>query len=76
MSVENPDKLLSIQDSLIRVRGGDKGLLTALANANNNVAKKHMNQGDYKVAVNHFSRALRLNETNIDTKYGLLLAEG
>ena len=39
MSVENPDKLLSIQDSLIRVRGGDKGLLTALANANNNVEK-------------------------------------
>ena len=76
MSVENPDKLLSIQDSLIRVRGDDKGLLTALANANNNVAKKHMNQGDYKVAVNHFSRALRLNETNIESKYGLLLAEG
>ena len=76
MSIENPDKLLSIQDSLIVVRGDDAGVLAALANANNSIAKRYMNQSDYNFAVDHFSTALRLNETNIESKYGLLLAEG
>ena len=76
MSVENPEKLLSIQDSLILARGNDEGVLAALAVANNNMAKKYMNQGDYNFAVDHFSKALTLNETNMKSKYGLLLAEG
>ena len=76
MSIENPEKLLSLQDSLILARGDDKDVLATLAIANNNVAKKYMNQGDYSFAVDHFLRALRLNETNIESKYGLLLAEG
>ena len=76
MSTDNPEKLLSIQDSLIRVRGDDEGLLNALATANNSVAKKYMNKGDYKLAADHFSRSLKLIETNTESKYGLLLAEG
>ena len=76
MSIEDPEKLLSIQDSLILARGNDEGVLAALAVANNNVAKKYMNQGDYHFAVDHFSTALRLNETKMESKYGLLLAEG
>ena len=76
MSIEDPEKLLSIQDSLILVWGENKDVFAALAIANNNVAKKYMNQGDYNFAVDHFSRALRLNETNLESKYGLLLAEG
>ena len=76
MSDENPEKLLSIQDSLILARGDNEDVLAALAIANYNVAKKYMNQGDYNVAVDHFSRALRLNETNMKSQYGLLLAEG
>ncbi len=76
MSIENPEKLLSIQDSLIKVRGNDKGILNALTVANNNVAKKYLSQGEYNFAVNHFTRALRLSEANAETKYGLLLAEG
>ena len=76
MSIESPEKLLSIQDSLILAHGDDEGILAALAIANNNVAKKYMNQGDYNFAVDHFSTALRLNETNMESKYGLLLAEG
>ena len=76
MSIENPEKLLSIQDSLILVQGDNEVVLAALAIANNTVAEKFMNQGDYKLAVNHFSKALTLNETNTESKYGLLLAEG
>ena len=76
MGIENPEKLLSIQDSLILIRGDDEGVLAALAIANNDVAKKYMNQGDYNLAVSHFSKALILNETSTESKYGLLLAEG
>ena len=76
MSIENPEKLLSIQDSLILVQGDNEVVLAALAIANNTMAEKFMNQGDYKLAVNHFSKALTLSETNTESKYGLLLAEG
>ena len=76
MSIESPEKLISIQDSLILAHGDDEGILAALAVANNNVAKKYMKQGDYNFAVDHFSTALRLNETNMESKYGLLIAEG
>ena len=76
MSIENPEKLLSIQDSLILARGNDEGVLAALAIANNNVAEKFMDQGDYNLAANHFSKALMLNERSTESKYGLLLAEG
>ena len=76
MSIEDPKKLLSLQDSLILARGNDEGVLAALVVANNNMAKKYMNQGDYNFAVDHFSKALMLNETSTKAKYGLLLAEG
>ena len=76
MSIENPEKLLSIQDSLIGVRGDDAGVLAALVSANNIMAKRYMNHDDYNLAIDHFSTALRLNETNMESKYGLLLAEG
>tara|TARA_B100000287_G_scaffold13464_1_gene13672 strand:+ start:150 stop:761 length:612 start_codon:yes stop_codon:yes gene_type:complete len=76
MSIENPEKLLSIQDSLILARGNNEAVLAALANANNKVAEKFMDQGDYNLAVNHFSKALMLNETSTESKYGLLLAKG
>ena len=76
MSLENPEKLLSVQDSLILVHGNDKGVLTALAIANNRVAEKYMDQGDYNLAANHYSKALTLNEADTESKYGLLLADG
>ena len=76
MSIENPEKLLSIQDSLIGFRGDDARVLAALVSANNIMAKRYMNHDDYNLAIDHFSTALRLNETNMESKYGLLLAEG
>tara|TARA_B100001250_G_scaffold104073_1_gene87776 strand:+ start:821 stop:1432 length:612 start_codon:yes stop_codon:yes gene_type:complete len=76
MSIENPEDLLSIQDSLILVHGNDEVVLAALAIANNTVAEKFIAQGNYNLAANHFSKALKLNESNTESKYGLLLAEG
>ena len=76
MAIEKPENLLLIQDSLILAHGDDKIVLAALAVANNSVAKKYMNKGDYKLAADHFSRSLKLIETNTESKYGLLLADG
>ena len=39
MSIENPKSLLLIQDSLILAHGNDENVLSALAFANNSVAK-------------------------------------
>ena len=76
MSIENPEELLSLQDSLILVNGDDEAVLAVLAIANNTVAAKYIIQGNYSLAANHFSKALILNESNMESKYGLLLAQG
>ena len=76
MSIENPEKLLSIQDSLLRVKNNDVNILDALVSANNRVAEKHMEQGDYISAADYFKKATELNTSDIASKYGLLLADG
>ena len=76
MSIENPEELLSLQDSLILVNGDDEAVLAVLAITNNTVAAKYIIQGNYSLAANHFSKALILNESNMESKYGLLLAQG
>ncbi len=76
MSIEYPETLLSIQDSLLIVRGGDQSIIAALVNAHNNVAVKYINKGDYLSAVNHYKKASELNSSNKVSKYGLLVFEG
>ena len=76
MSIENPEDLLSIQDSLLRVNKNDGNILDALVSANNRVAEKHMKQGDYISAAVHFKKATELNTGDTMSKYGLLLADG
>ena len=76
MSIENPEELLSIQDSLLRVKKNDVNIINALVSANNRVAEKHMEQGDYISAADHFKKATELNASDVVSKYGLLLADG
>ena len=76
MSVENPEKLLSIQDSLLRVRENDQTIIDALVVANNNLAKKHMGQDENILAIEYFKKARELNNEDIISKYGLLISEG
>ena len=49
MSIENPEKLLSIQDSLIIVQGDNEVVLAALAIANNAMAEKFIAQGKFLI---------------------------
>ena len=76
MSIENPEDLLSIEDSLLRVNKNDGNILDALVSANNRVAEKHMKQGDYISAAGYYKKATELNTGDTMSKYGLLLADG
>jgi tetratricopeptide (TPR) repeat protein len=76
MSVENPEKLLSMQDSLLFSRKNDQNILEALVSSHNSVADKYMKQNEYLSAINHYENATRLDNSNTASKYGLLLAEG
>jgi len=76
MSVENPEKLLSIQDSLLSIRANDKAIIDALVVANNNLAKKYMFQEENVLAIDYFKKARELNNEDIISKYGLLISEG
>jgi len=76
MSIENPEELLSIQDSLLKVKKNDVNILEALVSANNRVAEKHMEKGDYISAADYFKKATELNTGDVVSKYGLLLADG
>ena len=76
MSIDNPETLLSIQDSLLIAKGSDQRIIDALVNANNNVAEKYINKGDNASAANHFKSARELNSSNNVSKYGLLISEG
>ena len=76
MSIEDPEALLSIRDSLLIARGSDKAIIDALVNAHNNVAEKHIIEGDNVSAVSHYKKASELNSSDNVSKYGLLISEG
>jgi len=76
MSIENPEGLLSIQDSLLRAKKNDPNILDALVTANNKVAEQHMKQSDYISAAGYYKKATELNTSDLVSRYGLLLADG
>jgi len=76
MSIENPEELLSIQDSLLGKKKNDVNILDALVSANNRVAEKYRKQADYISAAGYFKKATKLNTSDVVSKYGLLLADG
>ena len=76
MSIEDPEKLLSIQDSLLFTNGNDQNIIGALVIAHNNVAEKFINEGDNVSAVKHYKKASELNNSDKVSKYGLLITEG
>ena len=76
MSIEDPETLLSIQDSLIIIKGNNQIIVDALVNAHNNVAEKYIKEGDNVSAVKHYKKASELNSSDKVSKYGLLIIEG
>ena len=76
LSIENPAKLVAVQDSLFSVSGDNQHIRDALVTANNSVAKRYLNTGDLKLAVQHFNKSISIDGENKDSNFGLLIAEG
>jgi len=76
ISIENPTKLVAIQDSLLSVSGDNQRIRHALVTANNSIAKRYLNTGDFKLAVQHFNKSTSIDGNNKDSRFGLLIAEG
>ena len=76
LSIEYPEKLLSIQDSLLITNGNDQRIIEALVIAHNNVAVKYIDKGDNLSAIKHYKKASELNSPDKASKYGLLITEG
>ena len=76
LSIENPTKLVAIQDSLLSVSGDNQRIRDALVTANNSIAKRYLNTGDFKLAVQHFNKSISIDGDNKDSRFGLLIAEG
>ena len=76
LSIENPTKLVAVQDSLLSVSGDNQRIRDALVIANNSVAKGYLNAGDLKLAFQHFNKSISINGDNKESVFGLLIAEG
>ena len=76
ISIENPTKLIAIQDSLLSASGDNQRIRDALVTANNSIAKRYLNTGDFKLAVQHFNKSTSIDGDNKDSRFGLLIAEG
>ena len=76
LSIENPSKLVAVQDSLLLVSSDNKRIRDALVTANNNVAKRYLNTGDLKSAVWHFNKSTSIDSDNKESNFGLLMPRG
>ena len=76
LSLENPNALIAIEDSLLSVNKNNQSINAAIVTANNNVAKNYLNSNELSLAVKHFKKSISINRDNKDSQYGLMIAEG
>ena len=76
LSVENPEKLIQMQDSLLNDNVNNSKLLNALASSHNTIAKKYLKENQFVFALSHFKESSKFNENNLYSKYGVLISEG
>ena len=76
LSLEDPNALIAIEDSLLSVNKNNQSISDAIVIANNNVAKKYLNSNELSLAVKHFKKSISINRDNKDSQYGLMIAEG
>ena len=76
LSLEDPNALIAIEDSLLSVNKNNQSISDAIVIANNNAAKKYLNSNELSLAVKHFKKSISVNRNNKDSQYGLMIAEG
>ena len=76
LSLENPNALIAIEDSLLSVNKNNQSINNAIVVANNNVAMNYLNSNELFLAVKHFKKSISINKDNKVSQYGLMIAEG
>ena len=75
MSISNPQKLISIEDSLSQV-GLSKSLKNSLVFAHHNLGNQALEESEFDKAMYHFDKALFLSPQDSVLQYKFFLAEG
>jgi len=75
MSIDNPSKLVSLEDSLKRLNLSPK-IVNALVYAHNSLGLSALESDNYKIAKNHFSSAIELSDIDSVSLYNYHLVEG
>jgi len=76
MSIENPKKLIAIQDSLLSAEPNNTSVVEALVKAHNNLGSTYLKERNYLKAITNYSEAIKLNGLDTLAKYGLLMSKG
>tara|TARA_B100001778_G_C18569163_1_gene621652 strand:- start:104 stop:688 length:585 start_codon:yes stop_codon:yes gene_type:complete len=75
MAISNPQKLISIEDSLLQLRPTTQ-IVNSIALAHEILGDSAMGRGDYEKAKKHFTNALKLAPNDSLYIYNQLMAEG
>ena len=75
MAISNPQKLISIEDSLLQLRPTTQ-IVNSIALAHEILGDSAMGRGDYEKAKKHFTNALKLEPNDSLYIYKQLMAEG
>ena len=75
MASSNPNKLLSIKDSLLQ-SSSKTHIIQSIALAHKNLGDSAIQEGDYEKAKDHFTKALKLYPNDSLYIYNQLMAEG
>ena len=75
MASSNPNKLLSIKDSLLQ-SSSKTYIAHSIALAHKTLGDSAITEGDYEKAKEHFTKALKLSPNDSLYKYNQLMVEG
>lgn len=76
LSINDPDALLYMKDSLISKYGRSKPLLKSFARAHNSAGISAMDKKDYSTAIEHFAKTQDLFPLDTIAKYNMLMVKG
>ena len=75
LSIENPNELIAIEDSLLKISSTET-VYDALSIAHNAIGIKALQDQDFLKAKNHFSRAMSLSKNQTIYLYNYYITEG
>ncbi len=75
MATSNPNKLISIKDSLLQSKSTTH-IIHSIALAHNTLGDSAIQEGDFEKAKTHFTKALKLSPNDSLYIYNQLMAEG